>query len=198
MRRAGPSPSVLFPSAVLALLLAAPAGADPTARPESQRRIAALATLDAAAAYRLGLDLAAEGRDDLAKKAYERAVAAEPDHLAARRALGFERVDGRWLAGDALRRARGFVPVRGTWRLAEEVDPADPNRARLADAARRLTSSRSATRSEAAQDLARLGDARGVRLLVESWHRQEARALTGYFSQTRQMSYVQDFDVVVA
>jgi tetratricopeptide (TPR) repeat protein len=185
-------------STVLTMLLAAPARGEPPARAEAERRIAALQQFDAMTAYRLALALAAEGHADLAQRAYERVIAAEPEHLAARRALGFERVDGLWLAGDDLRRAKGFVPVAGKWVLAEEANPADPNLPRLRDAVVRLKSTRSEDRAQAARELGRLSDRRAIPHLVESWHRQEARALTGYFSQTRQMSYVRDFDVEVA
>ena len=71
-----------------------PARSDP-ARSEAEARLSGLDQHDAAAAYRLALDLEAKGFKDLASKAYEIVVGLEPEHLAARRALGFEKIDER-------------------------------------------------------------------------------------------------------
>jgi hypothetical protein len=65
------------------------------------------------------LDLAAWARerelDSRIEDVYRRVIAKEPDQPEARRALGYERVDGRWLQGDELQIARGFVKVDGRW-----------------------------------------------------------------------------------
>lgn len=182
---------VAFGSAPLALEAD---GAAPLALPGAE--VASLARADDATAYRLALEWAALGRAEAAQRAYERVIAVAPDHPAARRALGFERVGGRWLAGDDLRRAKGFVQVGGRWVLAEEAPDLALARRRKAEAA--LRSTRSEVRTAAAQELARLADRRAVPPLVEAWARGEARAVTGYFAETRQRSYVQDFDVEVA
>jgi hypothetical protein len=105
-----------------ALLLAAPslARAGDEARAKAEADLARLDGQDAMAAYRLALDLASRGYADLATKAYEIVVGLDADHPAARRALGYERVDGRWLAGDDLHRAKGFVSHEGRWMTSEE------------------------------------------------------------------------------
>ena len=157
-----------------------------------------LSRADAAVAYRLAVEWAAQGRADLAQRAHERVIAVEPDHRAARRALGFERVDGKWIAGDELWRAKGFVRVDGRWVLAAEVPATDANLARLRRAEAELRSARSEDRVAAAQDLGRLGDRRAVPILVGAWGRGESHAVGGYFAQVRQLSYVRDFDVEVA
>jgi hypothetical protein len=107
-----------------ALFLAMPAGAGEgeasKSRADAEARLAGVDKHDAAAAYRLALDLESRGYADLAVKAYEIVVGLEPEHLAARRALKFERVDGRWLQGDDLQRAKGFVRHQGKWMTSEE------------------------------------------------------------------------------
>jgi hypothetical protein len=100
--------------------LAALAGEDSAARHEAEAKLEALAKDDAAAAYRLGASLEQQGFEDLAKKAYEIVVAIEPEHRAARRALGFELVGDRWVRGDDAFRAKGFVRHQNRWMTAEE------------------------------------------------------------------------------
>jgi hypothetical protein len=104
----------------LGVALAGDAGQAAPSRQELARRLASLDHHDAAAAYRLALQLEAAGAPDLARKAYEIVIGIEPDHRAARRALGYERIGGRWYAGDDLKRAKGFVHYQGRWMTAEE------------------------------------------------------------------------------
>lgn len=120
-----PRRRVLPWSATLVLLLAPLAGAgEPVpagaGRAQAEDRLAVLDRRDAGAAYRLALDLEAQGFPDLATKAYEIVIGLDPEHLAARRALGYERHAGRWLQGDDARRAKGFVRHQGRWMTAEE------------------------------------------------------------------------------
>ena len=65
------------------------------------------------------VELAAWARDkglnSRAEDVFRRVLAKEPDHAEARGALGYERIDGRWLQGDELRIARGDVKVDGRW-----------------------------------------------------------------------------------
>ena len=115
----------LWALAVLALLITAvvagPVRAgDPAARTELEKRFAALDKEDVTAAYKLALELEAAGAVDLARKAYEIVVGIERDHRAARRALGFEQIDGAWLKGDALYRAKGFVHHQDRWMTSQE------------------------------------------------------------------------------
>jgi hypothetical protein len=58
------------------------------------------------ALYRGALLQEAAGRAAEARRGFQRVLALDPDHRAARRALGYERVGGRWLRGQALERAR--------------------------------------------------------------------------------------------
>lgn len=189
---------VLFASIFLGAPLAVLADDDPASRAQGRQQIAALAKGDAAGAYRLALELEGKGYAELAKSAYGRVIDAEPDHAAARRALGYERVGGRWLTGDDLLRAKGLVLSGGRWVLAQEVRPPDANLPRMRKAATGLQSTRSADRIAAAQEIARIGDKRGIPILVGAWARSASRAVGGYFAQSRQLAYVQDFEVEVA
>jgi hypothetical protein len=86
------------------------------------RRAAALEAGDAAGWYRLGLFAREAGLPNKARQAFERVLAADPEHRAARRELGYERVDGRWLARHEAMRQKGFVFAGGQWVLPEEAD----------------------------------------------------------------------------
>ncbi len=77
---------------------------------------------DAAGWYRLGLwareqRLSAQGR-----RAFQKVLELDTDHRAARRALGYERVDGDWLSPVEAKRQKGFVLAGGKWLLPEEAD----------------------------------------------------------------------------
>ncbi len=52
----------------------------------------------------------------------EKVLLLEPDHEAARKALGYERHEGSWLRGDDLMVARGFVKHEGKWLKRETVE----------------------------------------------------------------------------
>jgi hypothetical protein len=88
------------------------------------KQAAAVPETDAAGQYRLAVGAAEAGFADLATEALARVVKAEPDHPAARRALGHERVDGAWLPSDEARRRRGLVLFGGKWLLPQEVEAA--------------------------------------------------------------------------
>jgi hypothetical protein len=76
---------------------------------------------DAGANYRLALAFEARGLADLARRAYERVVDADPDHPAARRALGHEKVGDEWVPAAEARRKAGLVLYGGEWLLPAEV-----------------------------------------------------------------------------
>jgi hypothetical protein len=72
------------------------------------------------------LALAAWARDrGLAARAselYRKVLVLDPDQAEARKALGYEKVNGLWLAGDELMTARGFVKVNGRWMTKDMAD----------------------------------------------------------------------------
>jgi hypothetical protein len=51
----------------------------------------------------------------------EQALRHNPDHEEARHALGFSRVDGRWMRQDEWMQRQGYERYRGAWRLPQEV-----------------------------------------------------------------------------
>jgi len=51
----------------------------------------------------------------------QKVVALDPDHAAARQALGYEKVGTKWVAGVGVLEAKGFVKRNGRWILKEEA-----------------------------------------------------------------------------
>jgi len=90
-------------------------------REEYARRAAALGAADAASWFRLAL-WARENRLPQARAAFETVVGIDPEHRAARRELGYEKVGGEWVTGDDAKRAKGFVLCAGKWMLPAEAD----------------------------------------------------------------------------
>ncbi|MEX0791900.1 MAG: HEAT repeat domain-containing protein [Pirellulaceae bacterium] len=61
------------------------------------------------------------GLDDKWEYHLEEILALEPDHVEARRALGYVQHRGKWIIREQWMRQQGFVYHRGSWRLAQEV-----------------------------------------------------------------------------
>lgn len=76
-----------------------------------------------------------QGLSKQARQAYENVVAVAPDDAEAREALGFVRLDGRWVTEEESYRARGFIRYDGEWMTPAEAQLAQANEA--ADQARR-------------------------------------------------------------
>lgn len=74
--------------------------------------------------FRLALRAEAAGATGVAREAYEAILALDPDHAAARRALGFEREGAEWLPQTEARRRRGLVLFDGAWMLPVEAESA--------------------------------------------------------------------------
>ena len=51
----------------------------------------------------------------------QRVIALDPEHEEARRALGYQRVDGKWMTRDERMLKQGYVKYRGEWLTPEEV-----------------------------------------------------------------------------
>ena len=51
----------------------------------------------------------------------ERILALDPNHVAARRGLGYGQLNGQWVLPDDLQRQRGFVQHEGRWKLPQQV-----------------------------------------------------------------------------
>ena len=100
------------------------AGKSPRAALEG--KLAEIGKADVRRTFALALEAEAAGLLDIAELAFARVLAQDPDHAAARRALDFERLDGRWVTIPEARRAQGLVLYRGRWMLPEEVETAGP------------------------------------------------------------------------
>jgi hypothetical protein len=87
---------------------------------EFSRRAAALGESDAEGWFRLGL-WARENRV-ASREAFEKVIAIDPAHRAARRELGYELIDGAWLTSDEAMRKKGFVLAGGRYVLPAEAD----------------------------------------------------------------------------
>ncbi len=46
----------------------------------------------------------------------------DADHAAARRVLGYSKIDGKWMQVDQWRKSHGYVRYKGAWRLPQEVE----------------------------------------------------------------------------
>jgi hypothetical protein len=57
-----------------------------------------------------------------ATELYRKVIVLDPQQAEARKALGFEKVNGLWLEGDELMTARGFVKIGGRWVTKETAD----------------------------------------------------------------------------
>jgi hypothetical protein len=51
----------------------------------------------------------------------ERIIQLDPDHLGARRALGYQKQEGRWMTQAEIMTDRGYVLYRGRWKLPQEI-----------------------------------------------------------------------------
>lgn len=109
---------------------------EPNAEAEFRARQANLPLKDPEALWDLARFAAENGLMGRAERAARRVLALDADHAGARAFLGYERVFGEWLSGDALKRARGWVRHEGAWMtlarrqelLEREARPPSPPR----------------------------------------------------------------------
>jgi len=92
----------------------------PTALGEYRRRAAALAGGSAEDHSELGRWAAAVDLSQMAEREFRRVIALDPEHDGARLALGYERMDGRWVTHEEAMQLRGFVRLDGRWVTKEE------------------------------------------------------------------------------
>jgi hypothetical protein len=127
--------------ALLVVIVVGTVGAGETLEAEYAKRATAARTPDADAHYRLALWCQEHGLAAYALRHHRAVVTLEPDHRAARRALGYERVRGRWVKGKEAKRAKGFQEIDGVWVTPEEYRllAKDEIAAQAARAARRAS-----------------------------------------------------------
>ena len=70
------------------------------------------------------------GLDRQRRQHLQRILELEPDHLGARRALGYSQVSGRWVTREESMRERGYVLYRGKWYLSQQVELMERQRRR--------------------------------------------------------------------
>lgn len=74
------------------------------------------------------MELASWARDKglvgRANELYRLVIVLDPDQPEARKALGYDKVNGQWLSGDELMVARGFIKLNGKWVTKETADRA--------------------------------------------------------------------------
>lgn len=112
--------------------------------------LAALAKDDLDGRFRLALRAEADGAVAVARDAYASVVALDPEHAAARRALGYERVGDVWLPETEARRRRGLVLFDGGWMLPAQAEAA----ARAKDGKETVTSGGDRTLADVLRTLA--------------------------------------------
>ncbi len=71
-----------------------------------------------------------KGLSRQSRLAWEKVLAVAPDDAEARRALGFVKLDGRWVTEEESYRARGFVRYEGEWMTPAEVQLAQSSAAK--------------------------------------------------------------------
>lgn len=120
-----------FPHAAVAEVVRAP-----NAEGEFRAREAALPPKDAAALWELARYAAENGLTGRAERTARRVLSLDADHAGARAYLGYERVFGEWLSGDAPERARGWVRHEGAWMTVAQRKALLENEARAQEEAR--------------------------------------------------------------
>lgn len=97
----------------------------PSPKEEYAKRAAALEAdglVKAENHHRLGLWCSMKGLKAEAKAEQEKAVALEPDHAGARRALGFVKTEAGWRPEDEVMKEKGLVRADGRWVTKEEAE----------------------------------------------------------------------------
>jgi hypothetical protein len=52
----------------------------------------------------------------------QRIIELDPDHVAARRALGYSQMEGKWQTTEDVMRSRGYQRYQGAWRTKQEIE----------------------------------------------------------------------------
>jgi hypothetical protein len=101
------------------------------------------AAKDARGYYEVAAWAREKGLGTRANELYRKVISLSPDHEGARKALGFERVEGKWLEGDDLMVARGLLKHNGRWLPKDTVEKIQENEKQvLIDSERRGTAER--------------------------------------------------------
>lgn len=124
---------------------------------EYDDRAAKLGAKDVAGWRALGQWASHQGLTSQSRKAYEKVLAAAPDDAAARKALGYVSMNGKWLTEEEGYRARGYVNYDGEWMTQAEAQLAQQSDAN--EQARRDAEHRAIDAENAARDAQARADA---------------------------------------
>lgn len=92
--------------------------------PEFKRRAATLEPADAEGWWKLAQWAEQNELHSSAQSAARSAIKASPEHAAARKFLGHEKVGGQWYQGDDIHRAKGLVKYGDEWVAPENLEAA--------------------------------------------------------------------------
>ena len=81
--------------------------------------------------YELAAWAREKGLGTRANDLFRKVISLNPDHEGARKALGFEKVEGRWLEGDEMMVARGLLNHNGQWLPKDTVEKMQENEKQL-------------------------------------------------------------------
>ena len=87
---------------------------------QASKRLQALAPNDVEGRVDLALELQQVGATTLAQRIFESVLYLDPDHPAARRALGYVRCDDEWASEEDCHRRHGEVQYQGRWIGSDE------------------------------------------------------------------------------
>jgi hypothetical protein len=139
-----------------------------------QARAAKLAPADTAGWLKLAEWASQNGLPMNAHDAYEKALASSPDNAEARQALGYTKLNGKWLTEDEAYAASGYVKYNGEWMTPAQAQIEQTSEAQ--DKARKDAE----YAAVAAQQKAADAEARAEKAEKEAKKAQEAQQQYGY------------------
>lgn len=89
---------------------------------EYEARLDKLPEDDAEAIYEFGRWLVENEWPTRARLAYQEVLDLDPDHRAARRALGYKLYEGEWVGPDELKRRKGLIEFEGRWYTRHDLE----------------------------------------------------------------------------
>lgn len=96
---------------------------------EYEQKLAA--ATDAKSYYEVAMWAREKGLTSRGNDLLRKVLSLDPDHEGARKALGFQKIDGKWLEGDELMMARGFLKYDGRWLPKDTVEKIQENEKQL-------------------------------------------------------------------
>ncbi|MEN6405520.1 MAG: HEAT repeat domain-containing protein [Thermoguttaceae bacterium] len=63
----------------------------------------------------------------------QRVIELDPEHVLARRALGYNKVEGQWITHDDLMIQRGYIKYKGQWKAKQQIEVAEKKKKQEAE-----------------------------------------------------------------